>query len=108
MSELKFNTAEVPEQLFSKPKAENPFTEAVQALAASVDDDGRSTVASTVVVPSDEVTKRVQQIRDAGSAAGVTARKKLDEQEDGTTVITFWTTKRIVRPRKPKDDADDK
>lgn len=102
---LKFSAAEVPDQIFSKPKQENPFEDMVASLAANVDEDGRSAVASTVTVPDDDVKKRVQQLRDAGAAAGVTARKKVESNEDGTSVITFWTTKRIVRPRKPKPDT---
>lgn len=104
MSELKFDTAAVPAQVFTKEKEPNPFAEQVASLAASVTDEGRSTVASTVTVPDDEVTKRVQQIRDAGAAVGVTARKKVEEVGDGTSIITFWTTPRISRPRKDKAD----
>lgn len=104
MSELSFDTAPVPAQVFTKVAEPNPFAEQVKALAASVTKDGRSTVASTVVVPDDDVKKRVQQIRDAGAEAGVTARKKVEEVGDGTSVITFWTTPRITRPRKPKGE----
>lgn len=105
MSDLTFSTAAVPEQIFTKAAEPNPFEDAVKALVESMGDAEQSVSASVAVVPTEEVAKRVRQVQALGEPLGVTVRKKIEDQGDGTSTLTFWTTKRIVRPRKPKEDA---
>lgn len=108
MSELSFETVAVPEQIFTKAAEPNPFEKGVAALAESMGGGDRSPAASAHVFPTDEIPKRVRQVQSLGEPLGVTVRKKVTDNEDGTSTLVFWTTKRIARPRKDKGDAAEK
>ena len=97
---IEIRPAEVPAQSFTRAKEPNPYLDAVAALAAHVTEEGRSAVASAVTLPDEDVKRNVNLMREAGAEHGVTVRKRADENGDGTTTVTFWTTPRIARPRK--------
>lgn len=105
MTELTFTEAAIPATTVGRPAEPNPFTDAVRALVEGPrDEDGRSTGARSVLVPSEDAKSLVAKLHKAGEEFNVTVRKKLDDEttKAGQTMITFWVTPRITRPRKDK------
>lgn len=78
----------------------NPFAEKVAEIAATVGADGKSTKGSIAVLPAGQLSKLSRLLHQAGRDAGVTIRKTVETQSDDTTLVKFWATTRVVRPRK--------
>lgn len=102
---LSFETAEIPEKVGVRTAEPNPFEGKVAELVADRGDEGVSRGAFSVTVPTSDVAKRVRQAQALGEGHGVSVRKQVATDGDNS-VITFWVAPRIVRERKPKDEAE--
>lgn len=78
----------------------NPFAEKVAEIAATVGVDGKSAKGSTAILPTGQLSKLTRLLHQAGRDAGVTIRKTVETRSDDTTLVKFWATTRVVRPRK--------
>ena len=106
---LSFGTAEIPKQAggAGRPAEPNPFVAKIGQMTEEVGPDGKTPEgkAATLVVPVDDVKKRVGQAQRAGRELGVTVRVSVDKGDSEAT-LTLWIVPKIVRPRGPKQDAE--
>ena len=100
--DLTFGEAEVP-AVVRRATRVNPYTEAVAGLAANLDDDGKSKRALTATLSTAAAKASKRLLSQAGRENGVTVRSTIDENADGTALLTFWTVPAVKRPRKNKD-----
>lgn len=100
--DLTFGEAEVPAVVRRSTRV-NPYSKAVSDLADNVDEDGKSkrALTATLSIAAAKASKRL--LSQAGRENGVTVRSTIDENKDGTALLTFWTVPAVKRPRKNKD-----
>jgi hypothetical protein len=98
--------------------ADNPFTEVVSAIALKVDDKGKPLAKAFTLnhENTDEDRKKsIEKVKRQLSTAGEKNDPQVTVMSNATpvqvkgkdsatvTVITFWTVKRQIRPRKPAE-----
>lgn len=119
--ELTFAEAKPVERTAGRPAEPNPFEDEVKKIALKVDKDGDAIARTTVIaLPVDkdkeaEATARTKLInkvtlflKNAGDACepAVTVNRNMEFSRDGKTLtLTFWTSRKIRRPRKTQNDA---
>ena len=96
-----FETREVPTTISSFV---NPYTDKVAEIAATVDKDGRSTVAVGLTVPAAVKAKTIRLLQQAGSSQPrpVTVRNTVAVLAGDKVDITFWTVPKITRKHPAK------
>ena len=100
-SSLSFEDAPIPAR--TRSTEPNPFDGPVAALHADSNSEGRSNTAKSLTIDTATLPKVKRLLSTAGETAGCSVRSVADDNEDGTTRVTFWTIPRITKTRKPKD-----
>lgn len=96
-----------------KSKGENPFTAVVAQIAMKKGEKGKPVAKAFTVTSPDadshktDVNRVRRQLTEAGKdnnpTVSVQSRVTPTEGKPNTSVVTFWTIKRIVRTSKPTD-----
>jgi hypothetical protein len=119
--DLKFTRTTPVETNRGRKAEDNPFEEVIQEIAHKTDEQGKPLALSTVLtVPKPEegetqadVNKRlmssiITKLKNAGlkvTPEAVTVNRNFDFAPDNKTVkLTFWTSNKIVRTAKKKDE----
>ena len=108
-TEDEFGTAPVPE-IVSNKRAEHPmaakFRAKVAELAATAGEDGRSTVAATLIVADENLTKYIRLAQRAGTDNGVTVCREVSPilnangAPSGSFTLKLWTKPKVVQAKR--------
>lgn len=104
---LRASWDEVPNAQRGGPASANPFLDKVQELYEMMPRDqygkitGRSEGVFKVILPNDEklIEQHLRWLYRAARKFDVSAKKEIQENDDGKVTVFYWTAPKIHRPK---------